>query len=301
MDKITQALKKALPAEHVAEVTKAIEEMMAEYAARIEAEGQAKLDEAYEQLAEERKADEGVAEQGYQQAYQIISSLMTRLDEQREEFETALEEGFDEAFAELQKEKAKNQNLEVEIYEEADKKLQEMKTLMVDKLDQFLSIQESEIYEAAKRDVLSDPRVLEQRVAVEKMAEILSDYMSNDDISTIASSKIEEASKQIENLKGQVRILEAKNLRLSSQNNKLDTQVREAHEIITEASKVQRTERTNKTRIASGRGQRVVNETQQVVAEYAIPTNNSSTKESALSEAHDPMNDILVLSGLAQS
>ncbi len=224
---------------------------------------------------------------------------MSRLDEQREEFETALEEGFEEAYSELTKEKARNQNLEVEIYEEADAKLQEMKNLMVDKLDQFLSLQESEIYESAKRDVLNDPRILEQRVAVEKMAELLSDYMGNEAVAGVTSSKLEEATKQIEALKGNLRIVEAKNVRLSSQNNKLGEQMREAHTIMTEATKVERTNRVNKSRIASGRGQRVVDE--QIISEYAAPTNTKSNNDQTLSEANDPLNDLLVLSGLAQS
>ena len=299
MDKITEALKKILPAEQVSEVTKAINEMMEENVAKLEVEFQNKLDEAYEQLAEERKADENVADAGYQQAYQIITSLMSRLDEQREEFETALEEGFEEAYGELQKEKSRNQNLEVEIYTEADGKLQEMKNLMVDKLDQFLALQESEIYESAKRNVLNDPRILEQRVAIEKMAELLGDYMGNEAVAGVSSSKLEETYKQVEALKGQLRILESKNVRLSSQNNKLGDQIREAHSIISEATKVERTNRVNKRGIASGRGQRVVNE--QIISEYAAPTNSKSNNDSDLVEGHDPLNDLLVLSGLIES
>jgi|688.fasta_scaffold20543_7 hypothetical protein len=299
MDKIIEALKKVLPAEHVNEVAKAVEEMMAENVSALEAEYQNKLEEAYEQIAEERKTDEAVAETGYQQAYEIIQSLMTRLDEQREEFENALEEGFEEAYNELQKEKGRNQNLEVEIYEEATSKLQEMKSLMVDKLDQFLALQESDMYESAKRDVLSDPRILEQRVAIEKMAELLSDYMGGDSVNGVSSSKIEEMSKQIEALRGQMRIIEAKNVRLATQNNKLSEQVREAHDVITEATKVERTNRASKRENASGRGQRVVNE--QIISEYAAPTNNKSAQETDLREGHDPLADLLVLSGLEQS
>jgi uncharacterized protein YyaL (SSP411 family) len=220
------------------------------------------------------------------------------LDEQREEFETALEEGFEEAYGELQKEKGRNENLEVEIYEEADKKLQEMKGMMVDKLDQFLSLQEQEMYESAKRDVLSDPSILEQRVAVEKMAEVLADYIGDDTINNVTSAKLEEMQKQVEALKGQMRIIEAKNVRLATQNNKLTEQVREAHEVITEATKAEKTNRLNKKENASGRGQRVVNE--QIISEFAAPTNKSE-KETDLREGHDPLADLLVLSGLEQT
>lgn len=299
MDKITEALSKILPAEQVDEVRKAVAEMVAEQVSALEAEFQTKLEEAYEQLAEEKKSDEVVAEQGYQQAYEIITSLMTRIDEQREEFETALEEGFEEAYQELQKEKAKNGNIEVELYEEFDNKLKEMKDFMVDKIDQFLGLQESEIYEHAKRDILSDPAIAEHRVIVAKMAEMLSDYLDHDDVAGASSSKLEEMMQQLEALKGQLRIVEAKNVRLASQNNKLNEQVQEANTLLTEAAKVERKERASKAKNASGRGHRVAGE--QIVSEYAAADQTTSDKDQSVTEAHDPLNDLLVLSGIEEA
>ena len=296
MDKILEALKKALPAEHVDEVTKALEAMLKEHETEIEKRYAAKLDEAYEQLAEEKKQDEAVAQQGYQQAYEMIDSLMNRLNEQKEEFDTALEEGFAEAYEELQKEKGKNNDIELKIYEESDNKLKQMKNMFVDKIDQFLSLQEAEMYESAKKDVLNDPRILEQKVAVEKMAEILADYMSDDNYSNITSAKIEEAFKQIENLKGQMRIVESKNVNLTRLNSKLNEQVREAHAVISEATKVERKERTNKKENASGRGERVVAD--KIITEFSAPANDKSGNDSDLTEEHDPLNDLLVLSGI---
>ena len=298
MDKITQALRKILPAEHVAEVAQAVEAVMNARFEQMEAEFQQKLSEAYEQLSEEKQAVEATAYQGYQQAYEIVSSLMGKIDEQKTEFENALEEGFEEAYAELKKEQAKNADIEAELYTEFDKKLREMKDIMVDKLDQFMSLQENELYEAAKREVLSDPRILEQRVAVEKMAEILSDYISSDQLAGVSSSKLEETHRQIEALKGQLRVVEGRNVNLKRQKDKLEEQVREAHEVITEATKVERKERVNRRGNASGRGQRVVNE--QLINEFAAPTNNSNNDRD-LSEGRDPLNDLLVLSGLVES
>jgi regulator of replication initiation timing len=298
MDKITEALKKILPAEQVSEVCEAVKEMMAAEAAATHAAASAKLEEAYAQLSNEMGQMETVAEQGYQQAYEIINSLMKRLDEQREEFEQALEEGFEEAFQELEKEKGKNGTIEVELYEEFDKKLKEMKEFMVDKLDQFLSLQEQEIYEAAERNVLTDPRTVEQRVIVSKMAEMLSDYMNNDDFSRVSSSRLEETSKQLDALKGQLRIMEAKNVNLSRQNNKLTEQVSEANGLLTEAAKTERKERAGKAKQVSGRGQRVAAD--QIVSEYAAPTNSNSNDQD-LREDNDPLNDLLVLSGLQAS
>lgn len=294
MDKITQALKKILPAEHVAEVAKAVEDVIAERFEEMEAEFQTRLNDAYEQLTEEKKAEEATTVRGYKQAYEIITSLMNRIDEQRVEFEAALEEGFEEAYSELQREKASKSNIEVDLYDEFDKKLKEMKDIMVDKIDQFMSLQEQEIYEAAKREVLSDPAIMEQRIALQKVAEIV----AGEEAAGVPSAKIEEAFRQIENLKGQLRVVEARNVKLSAQKNKLEEQVRKAHDLITEATRIERKERVNRRGNASGRGQRVVQE--QLISEYAAPT-NTSANERDLREGHDPLNDLLVLSGLAES
>jgi len=219
------------------------------------------------------------------------------LDEQREEFETALEEGFEEAYQELTKEKGKNDNIEVGLYDEFDKKLQEMKGFMVDKVDQFLNLQEAEIYEHAKRDVQNDPTLAEQRVIVEKMAELLSQYVESDDLAAVSTSKLQEAVKTCEAMKGQLRIVEARNVKLSAQKNRLDEQVKAAEGLITEAAKLNKKERAGKARKASGRGQRVAD--QQVIAEYATEPNQASKKN--LSEGSDqPLNDLLVLSGIIE-
>lgn len=299
MDKLLEALKNILPTDQVVEVAKAVEEIITEQQKALENDFQEKLDAAYEQLSEERQHDETIAESGYKQAYDIIASLMNRLDEQRQEFETALEEGFTEALDELEQEKAKNKNIETEIYNEFDEKLKQMKDLMVDKVDQFLGLQEAEIYEHAKKDVMSDPRVLEQRVAVERMAEILSDYMSSDSLSGISTSKLEEASKFIENLKGQLRIVESKNVNLLRQNKKLNETVEATQRLVTESTRAERKERVNGKGKVSGRGQRVVPE--QIISEYAAPNATSgSSNDRDLTEDRDPLNDLLVLSGLEE-
>lgn len=290
MDKITEALSKILPAEHVNEVRKAVEEMMAEQVRQLEAEFKGKLEEAYEELSAEKESTELIAEQGYQQAYEMIGSLMKRLDEQREEFEQALEEGFEEAYQTLQKEKARNDTIEVELYEEFDQKLKEMKEFMVDKVDQFLALQENEIYESAKRELASDPRLSEQKVIVAKMAELLSDYMDSNEYASVSSSKLEEAYKSLEELKGQMRILEAKNVRLNTQNTKLNEHVQT---LMTEATKTEKKERIGKAKNASGRGQRVIDE--QIVTEQTAQTTTKNEDEQ-VNEGH--LGDILVLSGI---
>lgn len=295
MSKITEALKSILPANQISEVTAAVEQMMAEQNAALKAEYKSKLEEAYEEFEDEKKALEAIMEQGYQQAYEIIADLQHRLDTQREEFESALEDGFEEAYQELQKEKSKNTDIEVDLYDEFDNRLKEMKEFFVDKIDRFLTLQEKEIYEHAKRDVLNDPQMLEHRVALDKVAQAMSGYLS-EDVAGVSSTELEKAWKVAEELKGQMKIIESRNMRLQMTNNKLNEQVKEANGLLTEAAKLERTARTNRRTNASGRGNRAMGH-DQILSEYANP---EAKHQRVVSEAadNDPLNDLLVLSGI---
>lgn len=298
MSKITEALKNILPAGQVSEVTAAVEDMMAQQNEALKAEYKSKLEEAYEEFEDEKTAQEAIMEQGYQQAYEIIAELQHRLDTQREEFEGALEEGFEEAYQELQKEKSKNSDIEVDLYEEFDNKLKEMKEFMVDKIDRFLSLQEKEIYEHAKRDVLDDPQILEHRVALDRVAEAVSGYLS-EDVAGVSAAQLEKAYRVAEELKGQMKIVESRNMRLQMSNNKLNEQVKEANGLLTEAAKIERTARTNRRTNASGRGQRAMGQ-DQILSEYANPEAKNQQKRVVNESVSDPLNDLLVLSGIIE-
>jgi uncharacterized protein YoxC len=300
MEKLLEALKKLLKPEEVNEVASAVKEMTEDSEKEIRAEYEAKLQEAYEKFSTDLKKSEETGETGYQQAYEIIMDLQKRLEEQKEEYEKQMEEGFEEAFQEIQKEKAKNENIEVELYQEFDKKLKEMKDFMVEKVDQFLAFQEAEIYEHAKRDVSNDPRLVEHKVALDRIVSIVADSLSDDDISVAASRKLEEAYKSIEDLKGQMRVIEARNIRLTTNNNSLVEQVRKAEtkaeSVITEATKNDRKEKAGKKESISGRGSKVVAE--EIIQEFNNP---APAKDQNLTEGNDPLNDLLVLSGVIQS
>lgn len=293
MDKIVEALKKLLPETEINEVAAAAKQMLEQAKADLEAEYNQKLEEAYAELSSELATAEKTAETGYEEAYAIIGDLRNRLELQGEEYKEALEEGYEEAYQMLKAEKDKNQQLEVEMYEEYDKKLAEMKEYMVDKLDQFLQFKGSEIYEQAKRDVLNDPRMAEHKVTLDKIVDLTANYLSDDDFASVSSGKLEEASKSIEEMKGQLKIMEARNIRLSTENNKLTEAVRHSKELITESRKEvgrvkksgtvnEQKERTEKVTNVTGRGK---TDDGVVISEYAAPTNND-------------MDQMLVLSGL---
>lgn len=295
MNKITEALKKMLPAEHLKEVETAVSEMVAEAKAELEKEFNAKLQEAYEQVSEELEAAEATAYQGYEQAFEIIESYKVRLEQQSDEHENQMEEGYSEAWELLKAEQNKNEKLELELYEEFNKKLAQMKEFFVEKIDQYLNMQNSEIYEHARRDIMNDPRMVEHKVALDKIVDIAASYFSEEEFTGTTINKLEETQKMAKDLKEQVHILEARNVRLSTQNNKLNEQVREMNGVITESAKTERKERAKVAGTASGRGQRVLGE--QVIPEFKTP-GTKETNDQNLIENNEVMNDLLVLSGI---
>jgi hypothetical protein len=282
MDKITEALSKLIPESEIQEVSAAVNEMLEQAKADLEAEFNQKLEEAYAELTTELTEAENTAEQGYEEAYAIIGDLRNRLEIQGEEYKAALEEGYEEAYQMLKAEQSKNQQLEVDMYEEYDLKLSEMKEYIVDKVDQFLQFKGSEIYEQAKRDVINDPRMAEHKVTLDKIVDLTSSYLSDEGVNAVSSSKLEEATKAVEEMKGQLRIMEARNIRLSTENTKLNESVRQAQELISESRKAvskakksgvitEQNERTAKAQNVTGRGKTSLDEA--VIAEHAASSN----------------------------
>lgn len=266
MEKIVEALTKLLPEDAVTEVTEAVKSELEGAKKAYEQEFSSKLEEAYAELSEELKTAEETAITGYKEAYAIIQDLRARLETQQKEFEVSVEEGYEEAYQMLQAEKGKNENLEVEMYEQFNTKLQEMKEYMVDKVDAFLQFKGAEIYESARKDINNDPRMVEHKVALDKIVECVADYVDADAFAAATNSKVEEANRKFEELKSQQKILEARNIRLSAENTKLNEAVRETQKVITESAKVEKKERAEKAKNVQGRG-RAVNDSE-IVAEW---------------------------------
>ena len=296
MDKILEALKKMLPENQINEVADAIKGMLKQAKVDVEKEYNSRLEEAYSELAKELTEAEKTAEIGYEEAYRIIGDLRGRLDIQGQEYQSALEEGYEEAYQMLKSEREKGGKIEVDMYEEYDNKLNQMKSYIVDKVDEFLQLKGSEIYEQARRDVLSDPRLAEHKVTLDKIINITSDYISDDNMNAISGKKLEEAQKTLDEQKGQIKILEARSIRLSTENTKLNESVRYAQDVINEQKKFavnsrkenmisEQKERTQKAKNVTGRGQ-------------------TSTEEIVTENAHTPSHDmeqLLILSGVKKA
>lgn len=310
MDKtIMEALKGIITEDQVAGVASVIKEMVEASAAKLEGEYNKTLEETYQQLALETAENEKVAYQGYQEAYEIIADLRSRLETQKEELTKQIEEGYEEAYQMLLTEKAKNDSLEVEIYEEYDNKLSEMKSYIVEKVHQFLQTKGAEFYEQAKNDVVNDPRLAEHKVVLEKIVDLTSNYLGDGAIA-LSSTKLEESNKKLEQLSGQMKMLEARNIRLSTENTKLNESVKkmslvaesktakvaqvvkEQQEEKAKAAQAkvisEQKERAEKAEKASGRG-RIVTENLEVIKE-----SNNNDDDSRFEE-------MLILSGVKKA
>ena len=304
---VLETLKKLLPEDKVKEFVPAVEAMLDEAKSEIEAEYQKNLEEAYAQLATEKAEAEAVGEQGYQEAYSIIQDLRGRLETQQAEFDAALEEGYEEAYQALLNERAKKESLEVEIYDEYDKKLQEMKDYMVDKLDEFFKHKTAELRNEVRREVMNDPSVAEHKVTLDKVVGILSDYITDDQYQLANSNKLEQAVQLLDDLRNQKRILESRNLNLARENKKINEhyrmlaeQVKAGTATLTESRK----EKVSKAANATGRGRKVT-ENIEVIREHNNDTQQpqQDSDDNTLSEAFDPayMNQMKVLAGVKKS
>lgn len=283
MNKIVESLKKLLPEEELKSVEAAVEQMLSEATEEIaqakEAEFKAKLDEAYNELSEQLAKAEKITNQGYEEAFAVICDLNNRLAKQNEQFDLDMEEGYQEAWEMLKAEQAKNNTLTMDLYEEYEKKYNEMKEYFVEMLDKFLQNKGAEIYEQARRDVLGDPRYAEHRVALDRVVEAVGDYLGNEEVALATSSKLEEARKSNEELKAQIKMMEARFIRLSNENEKLATKVNEAtrksEKIVAESVKNERKEQAEKAKNVSGRGSVVAPEDTKVIAEHNNGTGDS--------------------------
>jgi hypothetical protein len=285
MDKILEALGKLLPKDQLKEISAAVNEMVEESKKELEAEYNKNLEEAYKQMSLELAEAEKVAEEGYREAYAIIQDQDARQEAMKEEFERMLEEQYEEAYKMILEERGKNNDLETTMYEEYDSKLNDIKEYIVEKVDQFLQLKGKEIYEQAYRDALNDPRMAEHKVVLDKIIELTSDYLSEEELQFATSSKLEEAHNELEKLRGQVKMMEGRNIRVSAENTKMQQKLNEAVILLRESTKTDKNqqklneqkERVRKAANAQGRGHSVTDE--KLIAEFKSETEVTQESE----------------------
>jgi hypothetical protein len=277
MDKILEALSTMLPEDQLTEVSSELNKMLEESKKELEAEFQTNLEEAYEKMTAELAEAEKTAYEGYQQALAVITDQENRRDAMKEEFEKMLEEQYEDAYKMVLEERGKNDSIESTMYEEYDGKLNDMKNYVVDKLDEFLQQKGKEIYEQARRDIVNDPRMAEHKVALDKISEVVQDFISEEELTFSTSKKLDEARGELDKLRSQVRIMEGRNIRISTENTKMQEQLGEAAQVLKEYRETaqeeevltEQKERAKKAAKASGRGHTVTDD--KLIAEFSEP------------------------------
>lgn len=264
-DKILEVLSGLIPEDTQDKVSTVITAAFNEAVADLEKQYEAKLEEAYKAVTQEREDDWKVAEQGYTQAYEVITDLRNRLDLQQQEFDHTLEEEYEKAYKMLVEERNKNQTIGDDLYQEYDQKFNQVKEWMVDRVDEFLAKQGNEYYEMARRQALSDPALAEHRVAFDRVLEVAADFLTDEDYMLKTSSKVDEMSRTIEQTKRQVQMLESKNTRLMTENTKMQDYIRQTKELIEEGVLNEQKERAEKARTVEGRGVAITEPERQVV------------------------------------
>lgn len=285
MDKILEALKKLLPQESLNEVATAVQEVLDESKKELDAEFTSKLEEAYSELSAQLAEAEKIAYQGYAEAAGVIQEGRELQDNMREEYERELEKGYAEAYEMVKSAKAEKNAVEIDIHDQYDAKLNQMKEYVVDKLDQFLQFRGGDIYGQAKRDILSDPRFAEQKVVLDKIVEVASDYLSAEDYNVVTSAKLENAAKSIEELKAQIHLMEHRNIRLANENNKLNESMRQHKDVLNENKNNEKKERAQKAKNVSGRGTVVEGDQTKVIAEHSAPAKATVQEDTSLLES----------------
>lgn len=300
MNKIEEALKKLLPAEQVQEVLQAIQEQIDEGNSQLDAKYQANLNQAFEEAQKDIDETATTAYRGFEQAWAMIEDLQLRLEKMNEEWESAQDENHEEAWELLQAEMAKNNGIEEKVYQEANEKIRQVQEMFIEKIDEFMQVERQEIFEDAIRHIMSDPRRVEERVALEEIAQTAAKYLSHsDNFEAVSSKKLEETYKALEDLRANMRVLEQRNVRLSTQNTRLNDKVALQEAALNESTKVERKERANGAKNVSGRGQRVLGK-EQVIAEYRAPQTSQQTDDETLVEGIEVLDDTLYLAGIEE-
>lgn len=295
MEKILEVLKKFIPQEHLPAITESIKEMLAEAKAEIEEKADEKLKEAYEEIAAEITKAEEIAYQGYAEAAQMIYDRDVKLETQQVEFDKKMLEEYEDAYQKILAERAEKTALQSELHEEYDKRYNELKSFVVAKVDEFLHIKGKEIYEQAKRDVLDDPRMAEHKIVLDKIVDLTSGYLADEETNFATSSKLEEANKKIDELTSKVKLVEQRNIKLSLDNNKLNEEVKAKSKVLTEGRK----ERAEKAEKVTGRGASTVAETIVVESTQKPVVKDTKTNETPKLNLGFDLLSLNVLAGTA--
>ncbi len=241
--KIMESFKGMIPEDQAYNVEQAISEFVGETELKIKSEYEKTLEESYkewdEQLREARQEGENkareieaIALEGYQEAKNMLEEKEEEMIVQKSEFENFLEEQYSIAGTMLEEERNKNEEIEQNLYEAYSQQVEDIKEDLVNKIDSFLNDRIEEISNAVRKELKNSPEVLENKVAFDRIKDIVAASLTPNEISNTASSKVEELEEGIDHLKNEIKALKAKNLRLTTEN----AQFNKEHKMISESN-----------------------------------------------------------------
>ena len=243
----------------------------------VKSEYDARLQEAKNEMEAKRVNDWEVAKKGYAQAQEIIEDLRERLKLQAEEFKTEMNEEFSKAWNEILAERQKNLELEGRLYEQYNNRLKEGNEHIIDKLDEFLGEMGEEYYEAAKNEVLNDPCLAEHRVAFDKVLEIASRFVTEEDSLLNTNNRVEDLSRKLELAEAAKQRVESKAMRLMTENHQMQQFLKETKAIIEQNVLNEQNERLANARKVEGRGKTVIEPEREVILGETV--NSTATVE----------------------
>jgi hypothetical protein len=154
-------------------------------------------------------------------AEQELADLRASLDETVERAKTAVREELHEeiqkAAITVEKTDEELDKVAARINEEAEQRVENFKTSLVQKISRFLEGKLNGAYERLRESMAGDPSKMAESSALHEIAEIVGRVRAEADGTTITDKKVSEANEELVGLRAQVRALEARNSRLNAQ------------------------------------------------------------------------------------
>lgn len=165
----------------------------------------------------------------------VIAGLEKQIQTMRDEFEVQMDEGYQEAYEMLCEERQIRELLEVQLYEEYDKRLKDMKTVVVDKVHQFLAHKWEEFAQAGMDELAHKLDIWRKAITPAEIVEAaLEQGVFPQPPVDVPGDEWKNICNLVEHLKTQIKLLEARNIRLQVENAKLNEAVREMGEVMAE-------------------------------------------------------------------
>jgi len=228
----------------------------------------------------------------------MLQDTEARMERLKTEHQNEMDREFEVAYSKLRQEQEKNKNLSLEAHKQAEERFKQGYQFVIEKLDDYVHNHTAELMVEARRNVMSDPRILEHKLALDQILDIAASYMGEAGIGAASATKVKELSRKLKEMESHVQVLEHRNIRLSQRNSTLTEQVNKSKAVLNEQHKVERKEKARiANESASGRGHRVLTDGK-IIPEYSAKKTESVDDGSEVFNEQTYIEDMMVLSGL---